>query len=162
MKATIGGYQVELTPQEFRELTGQKPTMVTAHTNTPSVPTKKAQTPASKPKITPPKVEHRKHQRWATEEIELLKALAKAGKTRKEAATAVGRTYVSVDLKASELGIQFDDKHTWKRWTPEETGKCIALARQGKTHVEIAAALGRSEGSIHLALNPIKAKVRVL
>ena len=167
MKATIGGYEVELTPREFQELTGQAATKATK-ASTPSAPIKQAQTPATKPKTeaktatAPAKATKatkakRAWVKWTEQDIALIRVLAAAGKTKRDAASVVHHAPQAVSEKARELGIQFTAGVN-RRWTGDEKSKTITLAKQGKTEQEIATAIGRSTSAVHLFLHPIEVK----
>jgi len=99
--------------------------------------------------------------RWPKKEIKLCEELRREGKTCKEIAEKLGRSYASVrgiltrtNLKrspAEKIPSNF-------RWTKEEMKLCEELKREGKTCKEIAEKLGRSYSSVRGLLTRINGK----
>jgi hypothetical protein len=90
---------------------------------------------------------------WTPENVERLREMVADGKSGAEIAAALGVTRNMVLGKASRLrDIQLHGAPKGKEhWTDEDLRTLLAMAREGKSAKEVAAAVGRKPSSVYAA-----------
>lgn len=158
MKARINGYDVEMTVEEFKSFaTGNR------ETERPKERVSDEEFDGQVSEFLGHKG-NRHYMRWNEQETELLKTLKAQGVSYKKIAKKLGRTKLSVKVKAIELGCNpsvlkpegVSPKRPYRRWTNEEVER-LNMMRDNRLDTEvIARVLNRSEASVKLKLYPIR------
>jgi DNA-binding CsgD family transcriptional regulator len=149
------GDVLECTPEEYKEISGDKPTRFTA--------TQRISAPIIAPHRRYGRRSKRKQSKWVgADDLFLRRAMETVPRTNKKKrkfyaklAQMMGRTVASIKARCTTLGINrrngasnMRSKHTW---TPEEKQQLVELRQQGKTYGEIAQIMGMTDKAVYIA-----------